>query len=256
MGAVTAMLSLARDLRRAYRYRRPYVTLLYRGIYATFAQARQHLPQQDLQGFDHDVVVDYFEREETGWRYLDYPAAFWLREAFLQEDRLIDLGGGWGQTYYAYRAKLTYPPRLQWKVYDVAHFLTRGKEVAAERGEERLSFCRSLAECGSAGILLAGGALQYMAEDLSDLVDTLEEKPKYLLPHHIPMYEGEDYYTIQRMHHSYVVYRVMNRDNFIRRICAKGYTLRDSWQVPRAVDVMFHPGRRVSHYAGFYFTLD
>ena len=250
------MLTLARDLRRAYRFRRPYVTLLYRGVYPTYAEAARHLPAQALHGFDHGAVVDYFEREQARWKYLDYPVAFWLREALQHEHKLVDLGGGWGQTYYAYQDKLTYPASLQWKVCDLDQFTARGRQIATRRGASSLSFCESLAQCGASGILLTGGALQYLEPDLSTLLDTLEDKPRHLLPHHIPMYDGEDYYTIQRMSHSYVVYKIMNRQAFIDRICARGYTLRDSWQIPRPVDVIFHPSRAVSAYAGFYFTRD
>src|SRR5271156_2085432 len=102
-------MTFARDIRRALRFKGRFVTNLYRGVYPSYAAATQALPSQTLQGFDHDVMVNYFEGEESQWKNHDYPAAFWLREALKTEDTVFDLGGGWGQGYYAYRNFLDYP---------------------------------------------------------------------------------------------------------------------------------------------------
>lgn len=255
MSKFDTLITFAKDLRRAHRFNRSFVTNLYRGIYPSYEAAAQALPSGNLQGFGHDVIVNYFEGEECLWKNHDYPAAFWLREALRTENTVFDLGGGWGQSYYAYGPYIDYRPELRWTVCDVEAFVNRGRKVAAERVATHLEFTCNPDDLSGSRILLTGGALQYLKDDLSSILDRLDSKPKHIIINRVPMYGGSDYYTIQRMIHSYAVYKIMNRESFIKRITDRGYELRDSWDQPRAVNVMFHPECLVTAYFGFYFIL-
>jgi putative methyltransferase (TIGR04325 family) len=256
LGNLYQILSFARDVRGALRFRGRFYTNLYRGVYASYAEATQAIPSQALKGFEHDVVIKFFEGEEGQWKYHDYPAAFWLREALKTENSVFDLGGGWGQGFYAYRDYIDFPRNLCWLVCDTQAFTDRGREIAAMRAESHLKFTVDPTDANGCGILLTGGTLQYMEDDLPVILDRLDKKPNHIIAHRVPLYDGPQFYTVQRMVYSYAVNKVMNKEQFIKRVIERGYILRDSWAQSRSLKVMFHPERLVPDYSGFYFVLN
>jgi putative methyltransferase (TIGR04325 family) len=256
LGALNRILTFARDVRGAARFRGRFYTNLYRGVYSSYVEAAQAIPTRGLKGFEHDAVIKFFEGEEGQWKYHDYPAAFWLRDALQTDSSVFDLGGGWGQAYYAYKDYIGFPKNLCWLVCDTPAFAERGREIAANRGSKHLIFTVDPADADGCGILITGGTLQYMEDDLPVILDRLEKKPNHIIAHRIPLYEGPQFYTVQRMVYSYAVNKVMNKEEFVNGVTRCGYTLRDSWAQSRSLKVMFHPERLVPDYSGFYFSLN
>jgi putative methyltransferase (TIGR04325 family) len=256
LNSLTRLLTFARDVRGAFRYRGSFFTNLYRGVYSSYAEATQAIPLQALAGFEHDIVIKFFEGDEGEWKNHDYPAAFWLREALKTENSVFDLGGGWGQSFYAYADYLDFPRDFSWLVYDLRSFTDRGRKVAARRAESRLRFTEAMVDASGCGIILTGGTLQYMNDDLATVLDCLNNKPRHIIVHRVPLSDGPQFFTVQRMVYSYAVNKVMNREQFIKSIRDRGYELRDCWAQSRALKVMFHPERLVSEYSGLYFVLN
>jgi putative methyltransferase (TIGR04325 family) len=253
--AINRLVRLVKDVRRSRYFKGPFVTIVYSGVYASYSEATSAIPPHALQGFEHSSAVKHFEGDgEAQFKHHDYPAIFWLAKALKTSDSVFDLGGGWGQTYYAYKNYLEYPGNLCWTVCDVDAFVRRGREVAETRGEKHLKFTVNSVDANAHGILLTGGALQYMEEDLPEILDKLESKPQHVIVNRLPLYDGSDFYTIQRMSYSYGVYKIMNREQFLKRMSERGYELRDSWHLPRSIDIVFHPEHLVTLYSGFYWT--
>jgi putative methyltransferase (TIGR04325 family) len=249
------LLNFARDVRSARRFQGQFVTNLYKGVYSSYAEAAHAIPSQALKGFEHNVVIKFFEGEEGQWKYHDYPAAFWLREALKTEPSVFDLGGGWGQSFYAYRDYLDFPRNLCWLVCDTQAFVDRGREIAAGRGENHLKFTVNPADANGCGVLLTGGTLQYLEDDLPVILARLDKRPNHIIAHRLPLCDGPQFYTVQRMVYSYAVNKVMNREQFLKQLIECGYSLRDSWAQSRSLKVMFHPERLVPSYSGLYLIL-
>lgn len=256
MSRLEQLVGFARDIERARRFSGNYQGHVYRGLYSSYAEAERAIPAGALKGFSHDSVVEVFQGGESHWKFHDYPVAFWLREVFNSEHVIFDLGGGWGQTYYAYAGHLEYPENLHWTVCDVEAFALRGAKIAFERSAKHLHFTTSRNDADGCGAFVTGGTLHYLEEGLPEILGRLNTKPRHVIVNRVPFYDGPSYYTVQRMHCSYAVNKVMNRKQFLDGMEALGYRLGDAWDQPRSLNVIFHPERSVTSYSGFYFCLE
>jgi putative methyltransferase (TIGR04325 family) len=242
----------------------------YKGVYGSFAEALKTVPKDQLKGFDHPEVAEFFLSAQDVFNPHDYPLLFWLSRvlessassdphsgaALPKKNPLIfDFGGSLGQTFYAFNRHLHFPEGLRWRVCDLEAAVTRGRELAAEKNVTALEFTTNFADASGADVLLTAGALHCMEEDLSTLLAGLPKRPPHLLINRVPMYKGETYCTIQHNDHSYVANKIMNREAFIRRLEDLGYVLVDRWFINRTIRIPFHPERLVEEFSGFYFRL-
>lgn len=234
-----------------------------RGIYSSFTEALQAVPSEKLAGYNqpiisqHQSVAQLTACSEIGvFNSIDYPVLLWLKSAFADSSTVFDLGGNVGLAYYAYRRFLDYADNLQWLVCEIPEIVKAGKKIAIERDIKNLSFTTDFAKADGTEILLTCGTLQYLDETLPELIARLKVKPKHLLIHHVPFYDGESFTTIQNIGYTYCPYKIQNQKEFVSSLISLGYKQIDSWTIYRSFSIPFHPDRSVSSYYGFYFQLD
>jgi putative methyltransferase (TIGR04325 family) len=233
-----------------------------RGVYNSFSEAFYAIPKKLLAGYrqpiieKHQCVPQLTARTEIGtFNSIDYPVLLWLKNAFTDSSKLFDLGGNVGLGYYAYKKFLPYPDNLRWLVCEIPEIAKAGKNIATEKGVNKLSFTTNMSEAEGADIFLSCGALQYLDQTLPELIELLQKKPRHLLIHNVPFYDGETFTTIQNIGYACCPYKVQNRSKFIDALALMCYELVDSWKIQHSFSIPFHPERHVHNYHGFYFQL-
>lgn len=86
------------------------------GIFASFEEARRHLPSS--KEFDQPELADeHLARRIHQVFAYDYPVLFWLREALGGGARSVfDIGGSVGVHFFSYGKYLAWPSELSWLV--------------------------------------------------------------------------------------------------------------------------------------------
>jgi putative methyltransferase (TIGR04325 family) len=234
----------------------------YQGVFSSYAKALQAVPPRLRDGYNlAEFYADYYQPnavslEEIGrFQAIDYPVLVWLREAFTNSTTVFDLGGNTGYGYYAYQKYLPYPTQLSWKVCDLPEAVKAGRELIRRYESPGLSFTTDLTDAEGADVLMSCGTLQYLEPSLIDILEHLTAKPGHLIIHHVPFYDGKEYFTLQNLLSSYVPYKIQNRTQFLADLAALGYDLIDSWQIDRTCHIPFHPDCFVEAYYGFYLRL-
>ncbi|PSB59228.1 methyltransferase, TIGR04325 family [Chamaesiphon polymorphus] len=244
---------------------------LYRGVFRSFAEASAAVPASNPSGYNYDEIHNLslnqnFGLDEIGkFKQIDYPILVWLGEIFKDRSTVFDLGGNTGNSYYAYRKYLSYPPAMQWLICDVPAAVKVGNELLKKFSSPGLSYTTNIADAEGFDIFITCGTLQYLESSLSELLSQLQSKPQHLIINHVPFYNGEEYVTLQNLLivdsvnktqiASYTPYKIQNRTNFIDSIEKLGYELADNWQQNRTCYIPFEPKRFVDAYHGFYFRL-
>jgi putative methyltransferase (TIGR04325 family) len=247
--------SAASDAHATWAFRRSGGSYRFSGVYGSFEAAEAALPRGQIHGFNHHDVADYFVRTHIVFNPSDYAVLFWLSHLFKAGLTLFDYGGGIGQSYYVYQEFLRLPESSRWSVCDVSAMAARGRILAEEKQTKRLEFTTDFARAQEASILLTTGTLQYVRDDLAHLLAGLPAQPAHVLLNRVPMYEGDDYCTIQHTQHSFASYKVMNQARFVAGMNTLGYEMVDAWYLPRSLRIPFHPRFSVPYYRGFYFRL-
>jgi putative methyltransferase (TIGR04325 family) len=229
---------------------------LFRGVFATFAEAEASAPRSLPLGYDHPgPAAMYVERTRNTYP-TDYPVLFWLQK-LLRGDatRIFDLGGHTGVSYYAYRRYLEYPRTLLWQVQDVPAVVERGRSLAVEMDPGgQLSFTDRFADAEGADILAAQGSLQYLPETLAERLAILKSPPRHLILNLTPLHAKHSFFTLQSIGTAFCPYRVTARSEFQSAYEKLGYELADSWVNPeKRCHIPFHPEHSLDHYLGFYF---
>jgi putative methyltransferase (TIGR04325 family) len=224
----------------------------YRGVYASFAEARASVPQQKL-GFDLEAPGLYRDRLDSVFPS-DYPVLFWLTRALRDASSVFDFGGHVGVSFYAYRKYLDFPPNLRWRVSDLPGIAEEGRQLAAERGERALSFTDKFSDADGFEILLAAGSLQFVETPFGAALHGLVTKPRHILINKLPLYDGEPFVTVQNTVRSFNPCRVDDRQQFIDAVLAEGYELVDQWRnADLSCRIPLHPERSIAAYTGLYF---
>lgn len=253
---VRTIISGVRDTHRSWAFRRKSGSESFKGVYDSFAAAVAALPSDDLHGFDHESVAEFFVQTHIVFNPSDYAVLFWLSRLMDPGQLIADYGGGIGQSFYVYRDFLHIPDGVRWLVCDVEALAERGRRLACERQAEGLEFTADFSNCSKAAILLSTGTLQYVEAGLPRQLAGLAKMPDNVLINRVPMYEGKPYFTIQHAHHSFVPYKVMNLNSFVSEMEEAGYKKIDQWYLSRSLRIPFHPENFVRSYYGFYFKLD
>ena len=227
----------------------------YLGFYRDFSAASAALPSGQLHGFNSENLVEDLSGHFAPFNPSDYPVLLRLAQILRPGDTVFDLGGGSGQSYYAYGEFIEYPPDIRWLVCDVEAFTEMGKKLAHERGATALAFTNNWQDAEGAPVYLTNGTLQYLEPELGEILSNLSKRPKYVLVNRIPTYDGPAYCTIQRGLRSYSPYKIMNSGEFVRGMEQLGYRKADQWSLPCGLRVPFHPECVVPAYQGFYFVL-
>jgi putative methyltransferase (TIGR04325 family) len=226
----------------------------YRGVFASFDEARRSAPATHKLGYDHPELARMYDSRLDKAFPSDYPVLFWLERILPQISSIFDWGGHIGVSYYTYARYLDLPARVTWRVGDVPAIVEEGRRLAESRSAVGLSFTSDIVDCDGFDVFFANGSLQYVDVPLADSLSRLSRRPPHLFVNKLPAYAGESFVTLENTVHSFNPYRVFNRDAFLASIAGLGYTLVDSWENPDVVfSLPLHRHRKLNAYSGFYF---
>jgi putative methyltransferase (TIGR04325 family) len=234
-----------------------------RGVFSSYGEAKNAIPNNTGVGYNQPKFYSSSPQENIKNiemiaklnKGIDYPVLVWLREAFNDSSRVFDLGGNTGFGYYSYQKFMAFPQELSWKVCDLPEAVKAGREILKCIDSPGLSYTTNTQDAEGSEIFITCGSLQYLEPSLGDLLGQLTTLPRHLIIHHVPFYEGKEYYTFQNLLESYVPYKIQNQDAFLASLTAFGYELIDSWEIDRSCRIPFHPERFVRAYHGFYLKL-
>lgn len=227
----------------------------YRGQYRNFEEAAKDVPRIKPVGYDHAELATWYRHKLDGIGDDDYPALYWLSQAFQDARSVFEVGGHVGVAYHGFARYMEFPQELQWQILEVPAIAEAGRRLAAELSCTNLRFVTSCRESRGADVFFAAGSLQYIeSPTVSEMLAGFETKPSYIIINKTPVWEGETFVTLQSIGFSCCPYLIRNRDGFVREIEDQGYQLRDSWRKVRSLAVRFRPGKRLGHYSGFYFV--
>jgi putative methyltransferase (TIGR04325 family) len=226
---------------------------LFHGVYSTFDQAVQSVPDNFKVGFDNDDAAHFLGHKGSIFSN-DYPMLFWLQQLMKENCVVVDFGGYLGISFYTYRSRLDYPVGIRWKIFDVPAVVSAGRRLAAEKCESQLSFTVDFEDAEGCDIFIAAGSIQFCDEPFAARLSSLKRKPTHLLINKVPLAEGKSFVTLHSMGPALAPYRIINREEFIASIQKEGYELVDSWLNPDlACYIPFHPDKSVKAYSGMCF---
>jgi putative methyltransferase (TIGR04325 family) len=226
----------------------------YRGVFETFAQARQAAPKAKPVGYDQPCVASWYKQQLTSVKHDDYPALFWMSKALASGSSVYEIGGHVGLAFYGFERYLRYPSGLKWTICDVPSVITEGRRLAREHARGELMFVSDPDGFDGADIVLAAGSLQYVeSPDLADMIEAFSRKPQHVIVNKTPVWNGPRFVTLQNLGCSHCPYLVRNRQHFIASMEALDYQLVDTWEKERCFRILRHPDKAFDHYSGFYF---
>ena len=228
---------------------------LFRGIFDSMDSAIADVPPNKTIGYDHSGPANMYRNRMSTIYTTDYPVLFWLQKIIGPQTCVFDWGGHVGVSYYAYRNLLDWPANASWVVCDVPAVVDQGKLMAEERGETALSFTTEIESMDGCGVILASGSLQYIEQDLSDLLSTLTDPPAHLIINLLPVHAQFEFVTLQNIGTAYCPYRIFKNDKFVQSLVDIGYSLVDRWENPeKSCFIPFDEEYSVEPYSGFYFS--
>lgn len=243
---------------RRRRYERYFATAtganLFRGVFATFAEAARSAPATKPIGYNNpDAAAMYRDRVARVYPG-DYPVLFWLSRHLPEVGSVFDFGGHVGPSFYAYRKHLPFRSDLRWTVCDVPEVARAGEVLACERGESGLAFTTELAVGSGSDVFLANGSLQYLEPPLEALLRAMALPPRRLIVNLLPLCEGAGFVTLQNISSAFCPYKIQNRQAFIAGLRGSGYELVDEWQnAEKSCRIPFHDDRSLGFYTGMLF---
>ncbi|MBF2067321.1 MAG: methyltransferase, TIGR04325 family [Calothrix sp. C42_A2020_038] len=266
---------LSYQLYKEKRYKSQFSTDCYGcfwGVFKTFEEAIQAAPKTKSIGYDNEELAQEYQQmlENNNWEnqgrsifLYDYPILFWLTSIINQGGtKVFDFGGNVGVHYYGYRKyleksveteKLAKNLSLQWTVCDLAEIIKVGKVIADKRNIKDLDFTSEFEDIKNKEIFIAGGVIQYV-EKLADKL-SYAYKPQHLLINRVPLYDGQQFVTLQNGGKVFYPQYVFNKTQFIKELTDIGYELIDIWQGSGSCIIPFHPEKSVYSYSGLYLKL-
>jgi putative methyltransferase (TIGR04325 family) len=230
---------------------------LFRGVYASFAEAAASAPESKPLGYDNPGPAAMYRNRTDMISLSDYPILLWMTRALPGSQRLFDLGGHVGLRYYSIGSRLDLPEDLVWQVMDVPAVVEAGRALAREKGATRLVFTETREDVDGADILYATGSLQYLERPVHEMLAPLSARPRHVLINQTPMQDGPAYYTLQSIGTAFCPYRIFNRERFLADFAGQGYRPVDHWEnAEKACYIPFHPERSLRSYDGWYLRLE
>jgi putative methyltransferase (TIGR04325 family) len=186
----------------------------------------------------------------------DYAALFHMRGLIYDRAKIVDFGGSIGNLFYLYDRYLNLPSDCIWLVFDLAPWVELGRNVATNRGENRLRFTRKWEDATGAELLIASGSVHYFDIPLSQIVSELPEKPSRILINRTPLIDGPTKATVQDGGTHRVGCVLYNRTQFVTAFEAIGYEVVDSWKAwELSLKLVGKPEYSALPYSGFFFRL-
>ncbi len=233
----------------------------YRGVYASRQEA---LAAANEKNSEYDVVNrnkasnQAVEEQglETLLRHYDYPLLFWLSQLLPQNPRLLELGGSIGHLYFTSKKYMQHPDSLDWTIAELPEAVKLGNEIAQQRGATQLRFIDSshMQAAEAADIFVTAGTLQYMQQDMRELLEGLTSLPKHVLINYTPIHADKTGWTLQNLGVCEVPYCIFARQALYADMEALGYKLVTDWESQRALEIPFHSELNLKAYSGCLFS--
>ena len=243
------------------RYDRLFATAeranLFRGVFNNFQQAQGSMPAGKPMGYDNSDSPGLYAERRSRIYSADYPILYWLNRLFAPGVKIFEIGGHMGVAYNAYQSYLTFPQCLSWTILEVPSVVNAGKKMVEEAGLSQLSFVESIPSSSHPDILLAAGSLQYIEEDLVQMLGRFQALPENLLLNLTPVNSKPTYYTLQNMGTAFCPYKISNEQRYVNELESLGYKLVDEWKNPeKACKIPFlDTSYSLEFYKGYYFKL-
>lgn len=228
---------------------------LFHGIYNYFDDASLHTPKTRPLGYDNKESASFYKQWMTTIRLSDYPVLYWLSRLVSQTHRLYDLGGHIGFLNYSYQKYLDLPDDYEWYVYDVPAVVEEGKTIAKQNNNNQLHFTTSHTPLSDANILLASGSLQYIKEDLPNILNSINIKNlSQIIINMTPMHPDKEFFTINSIGTAFCPYKIMHKESFLAVMKQSGWDLVDEWEnSEKSCYIPFTDLPKKIKYFGFYF---
>ncbi len=224
------------------------------GRFATRDEARDFLASR---GFDGHYEIDHAqwaaERSDKLHAH-DYPVLFWLGKLLDRGDRLVDLGGSVGVSYYLFRRYLDLPRDLVWEVSELSEVAEQGRQLLLTNPTPNLRFTDQWQAMSGASILLAAGVLQFLDLSLEQMLADSPVPPRHLLVNRVALTTtATSFVTLQNTGRSIAPVSVETVVSFLAGLSRRGYELVDQWRcLENSTQVPFHPECDVPCFHGFY----
>lgn len=234
----------------------------YRGVFSSYEQALQRVSRRrtgtyDIVNANKAIHVDQEKKSLDDWFHSsDYPVLYWLAKSLASESMVLELGGSVGHFFYSIQRYFSIPAGVTWTIAELPEAVKLGREIAGERGENRLSFVVTdeIEAAGRASVFLTAGTLQYMREHLCEVLGRLDSLPEHVLVHNLPTHSERSFWTLQDLGLCEVPYRVYARTELLEAMQGCGYELKAQWSKPRTIEIPFHRGLTIEGYLGYYFA--
>lgn len=244
------------------------------GVFNTFEEAIKSAPKTKNIGYNHrELATEYAQMlEDENWEgsgriiaNYDYPILFWLGQIINEtmsqtvkhgcEISVFDFGGNVGIHFYAYRSYIDRLKELPWMVCEVAEIAKVGRAIAQKRNVQNLKFTSEFADLSGKDVLIASGSIQYVQNLAQQL--SISNKPVHLLINRLPLYEGEDFVTLQNGGKVFYPQYVFSKAKFIADLNRIGYKLIDIWEDKHdSCIIPSHPEKSLPFYYGIYLRLE
>ena len=133
--------------------------------------------------------------------------------------------------------------------------LKAGEKLAKSKSSINLEFTDIEDVLEDKDVFIASGSIQYV-KSLSTLLASLTKKPRFLLLNRLPLYNGNQFVTLQNGGKVFYPQYVFNYSNFILSLEEIGYDLIDVWEDNLdSCIIPFYPEKSIRFYHGFYFKL-
>ncbi|WP_374309008.1 methyltransferase, TIGR04325 family [Methylocella sp.] len=228
---------------------------LYYGVYASYDEALADIPADRREGWDNDAAAELWVGNLGYLQTASYPVMMWLNILLREGAALVDYGGSVGLAYYAYRRFFGPPQGVDWTVVEVPAIARQGAAMALDE-KAALRFVEDPAQAPAPDFLLSAGAIQYM-RDGAALLERFKGRPRHVLLNKLPLTEGPGFFTLQNFGVGVSPYEIYNEDEFLGYFAARGYGVRDRWEVHELeCAIPFHPERHVKSFTGILFEAD
>lgn len=230
---------------------------LVRGKFHSFAECAAAAKGEAANNYDVNNLRKSVDREISGisrqFDISDYPAMFWLSRIVAPSSSVVELGGSVGYAFYNYDRYIGFNDSIAWRIVELPGAVTVGQEVAARLGETRLTFSNEIGEFGPVDIFYSSGTLQYLSDDLTDILSSMQTLPEHVILNRVPMYSGPEFWTLQHLGAGEVPYKVQSVNGIIEQMARLGYELLDQWAKHRSLRVAFTDIDVPDAYRGMYF---
>lgn len=170
--------------------------------------------------------------------------------------KLLDAGGHIGTKHHAFTTYLN-TDQIDWTVWDLPALLKAGRQAQKDKiVSDKIKFADKPSDASSIDLLLASGLLQYLDISITELLDQLENRPRWMLLNKVATRPGDDLVTLQLIGKKRVPYQIRNRERFEAVLFAAGYEIIDSWTIEGLSHrIGTHPWLGESESKGYYLEL-